>query len=279
MCREVRCTCWVDDEDYPRCLAWQEESYQKPSTLICENGTMQRIRLLTLNTWLLPFPLALDRKLRLQRTLALIRRLKPDIICLQEVWLGTDVKKIRRALSTYYAHAPDCLFNRSGMMFFSRFPITRTTTISIGKGEYWYDAFLHRQALCCHVEAHIPLKIYAVHLNSCDTDDEAQRVLQQFKYLNYIRQKNAFLMGDLNLDKHQLLPHLSAWKVISPLTHTLSSKNPYDQKGANLRRHLSDRVLDYVLVSKQLSHEIVSARVIKRPLYSDHYPVLVDVHC
>lgn len=99
-----------------------------------DNATSNLLTIFNANLWLLPFPFADHHGQRLYDTVALIDRLNPDIITLQEVWLYTHAEALRTSLPEYWMTIfPLDLFNRGGLVVFSRQQPKRALYGSFGR--------------------------------------------------------------------------------------------------------------------------------------------------
>jgi endonuclease/exonuclease/phosphatase family metal-dependent hydrolase len=98
---------------------------QRPGDLLATSAPRRtasevpRVRLLSLNTWLLPgFSKAMPE--RLARMPEALRAERPDVICLQEVWLPATRDTLAQALAPEYAASEG---RAGGLLTLSRFPI------------------------------------------------------------------------------------------------------------------------------------------------------------
>lgn len=98
---------------------------QRPGELLATGAPRRsavgvtRVRVLSLNTWLLP-GFSKQMAQRLARMPAAIRAESPDVICLQEVWLPTTRDGLAEQLGPEYAATEE---RRGGLVTLSRWPI------------------------------------------------------------------------------------------------------------------------------------------------------------
>src|SRR5579863_2876193 len=69
-----------------------------------------RVNVLSWNLHGLAWPLSIDPRGRMDRVSAKIRELSPDVVLLQEVWLGSHVDRLTRALQPDWI--PVCIWRR-----------------------------------------------------------------------------------------------------------------------------------------------------------------------
>ena len=90
-----------------------------------------RLRILTANTLLFPWPFYSDQAERIAEFAKLARSVSPDIIFLQEVWDNNSLRLLLARFPDYHAViAPNPLFNLGGLMIFSRIAPVRATAES-----------------------------------------------------------------------------------------------------------------------------------------------------
>ncbi len=89
-------------------------------------ATSATLRIATFNAWLIPI-VSKDRGARLARMPSALTALDIDVLCLQEVWFGTDQSRLLRALRTTYPHV---LRGGGGLMIFSKLKIVDSTWVA-----------------------------------------------------------------------------------------------------------------------------------------------------
>lgn len=77
------------------------------------------LRLATFNAWLIPL-ISEDRERRMAKLPAAVLPLELDILCLQEVWLPADQRKVAASLRKRFPHA---VRGKGGLMILSRYPV------------------------------------------------------------------------------------------------------------------------------------------------------------
>jgi endonuclease/exonuclease/phosphatase family metal-dependent hydrolase len=253
---------------------------------------MPRLRLVTFNIahgrGLAPIQgLTSQRKLRhnLRRIAALLERLAPDIVALQEIdersrWAGNFDHLDYLRVHTRFPHTVFGINNRRagllnlsyGNALLSRYPIRAAETVVFGQRRLGEKGFLYVEL---EVEGRcLPLVNLHLHFAS-----RAQRMKQLDQLLEWLR------------EKHKL--HASTWDVPPIICGDFNTPGTRDDATASLLRHMShyceyvmhpaagltfpsplpQRALDFIFLPAGCTGgrcEIV------RSMLSDHLPVAVD---
>lgn len=133
------------------------------------------------NVWGLPWGISDAREARIERIAPAILALKPDLVCLQEVWVEEDGALLAAAFAeaglTHCVHASDGLLG-SGLLIASRYPIKSErfeAFESTGKlHKVWHgDAWARKGALEVRVETPLGgLRVVSTHLHARYGSDE-----------------------------------------------------------------------------------------------------------
>jgi endonuclease/exonuclease/phosphatase family metal-dependent hydrolase len=230
---------------------------------------------LSLNTWLLPPPLAKDNRKRLRTIVRMIEYEDSDVVCLQEVWVNAYVRQLRSALPEYhfFTASDSLLFNRSGLVFASKekprtqesghFPDSKAHSMSeklMGKG-WQLISFDNLAVLHTH--------LYASYGDTDYSMTKAQ--LQQLEALDL--PANTVLVGDCNLPRDTFCKTTTRFTCPENTTHTIESSNPYADARLN---NPSDDKWSYITPLKA-SDIAVNIRVRKKPVVSDHFALIAEV--
>jgi endonuclease/exonuclease/phosphatase family metal-dependent hydrolase len=232
------------------------------------------MKILSLNTWLLPPPLAKDNRKRLREIVRIIEKEKPDVICLQEVWLNTYVRQLKNRLPDYTFQSSDTLlFNRSGLLFGSKksvqamrsdiFPDSQEHSLEeklAGKG-WQLASFENLSVLHTHLYAPTESSGYGM--------TKAQ--LQQLEALDL--PDETILVGDCNLPRDEFCQSTTRFVCPDDTEHTITSDNTYTSTRFN---NSSDAKWSYITPTKQ-AHLSVTTFVRKQPVVSDHYTLIGNV--
>jgi endonuclease/exonuclease/phosphatase family metal-dependent hydrolase len=234
------------------------------------------LKILDLNMWLLPAPIASDQKQRLQRFIRLVQRLDPDIITLQEVWLRRYIKFIRKSLPGYHLRNPSKgFFNRSGLATLSKKRPAGWHFQSYPKfkGESRLEKLAAKGYLS--IKIHFAKRWFNVvntHLYAESLKNKRKITERQFETLLILTQNGDWIVcGDLNLDEarfSQLNHHHFSYHPVK--SFTVSSANKYTKSRIN-RFTKCDKKLDYTIIRTEPANIKIITRVIQRPLLSDHY--------
>lgn len=254
---------------------------------------MARLRLLTFNIaharGASPIPQSFRRVATLRRNLLriahLIKRLKVDIVALQEIdensrWAGSFDHLAYLVEHTGLTHAVHGITNKRlghfhlsyGNAVLSRFPITHHENVPFGKSTFGEKGFLFTE-----IEAPCGrLPLFNIHLNHRSRRLRMKQATQLMTHLGELRRHRSsgwkmepLLCGDFNTPSH--LPD-----AVAMLLGYFEQTNNYTllpKTGRTFPSMLPARALDYVLLPEQC--RTPRAKII-RSLLSDHQPVLVE---
>lgn len=235
---------------------------------------------------------------KVENILKVIKRLDPDILCFQEVTIGSkfndkrDVAKtIAEKLNYDYnfssAHKYEFPFtpqgetNYGGNAIFSRYPIIKNSNFPIINPEDSLSLKYERRTCAVSdikINSKKTLKVATTHKSYSNRfiEDE-EKIKETQKLIEFFRKnnKNLIFTGDLNLT-----PDSKSIKLIekelnhcgpdySRPTWTTKPFSFLDFKEEELRWRL-----DYVFVSKDI--KIINSEIIQTK-YSDHLPILTEI--
>ena len=240
------------------------------------------LKVLTQNLWLLPFPLSIHNKERLTKFIKVVKKIKPDIIALQEVWLNSHIEYLKNHLKTYHLTVfNNKLFNRSGLVTLSKIkPISSSVHhFNTRKLHSLIEKTVHKG----FQKIILPVKNQALTLINCHlyheiTQKRTQIIKKQFKELKkLLKNKEALILGDLNM----------CWKTFLKLNkqfflhgnsddHTRTSSNYYQNVRFN-RFMDTNKKEDYILFRSLKKTPVIKTKVIKTPIISDHHAVVGEI--
>lgn len=253
---------------------------------------MPRLRLLTFNigharglTPIQGFTSTRKLQVNLRRIAALLERVKPDVVALQEIdersrWAGNFDHLDYLRVHTRFPHTVFGINNRRtgllnlcyGNAILSQHPIRAAETVVFGQRMMGEKGFLYVEldvgGLC------VPVVNLHLHFGS-----RAQRLRQLERLLGWLR------------EKHRL--HADTWRIPPIICGDFNNPGSHDDATASLLSHLSDycdyalhpmtgftfpspmptRALDFIFLPAGC--KVVKCEVI-RSLLSDHRPVVVE---
>lgn len=219
------------------------------------------MKIFNLNCWLLPPPFSKDNRKRLRRIIKIMKRVNPDIIALQEVWLHKYVGIIKKEMKEYqFFHSKHFLFNKSGLITGTKikakhanlkfFPITKNHNLREQIGKKGVHVIALSDKMCF-----INTQLYAP-----NNKKEKRITFSQFKFIQGLNGfEKTILVGDLNIDEREL-------ELVN---------NSFDH-AKKRETHKERRVIDFILKSKNFKAKIVS-EIIKKPVVSDHEIILASM--
>jgi len=244
------------------------------ASLAASQAGLLRFTVLDANMWLLPSPWAFDQEDRLQRFLEMIASYQPEIVTLQEVWLNMDLGAFRKALPGYWAAGiPPSLYNRSGLVVFSRFPITnaRYGTYPWTRDHSFVETLARKGFLQIDLDiGGRKVRVVDSHLYASRGSAENRFPVWQFEILRALTADvdcPTLVAGDLNI-RQEAFDELNAGHFSTEVM-----TGPAEERGTTVRD--SVRKIDYILGRHPQGCEItVESRSLRKPTVSDHLPVL-----
>lgn len=141
----------------------------------------ERVRVVSWNVWGLPWGISDAREARIERIGPAVLALKPDLVCLQEVWVQEDGEALAAAFAAaglkHHAFESEGLLG-SGLLIASRYPISATRYEAFeltGKlHKVWHgDAWARKGALEVRVKTPLGgLRVVSTHLHASYKSDE-----------------------------------------------------------------------------------------------------------
>ncbi|MFH1649501.1 MAG: endonuclease/exonuclease/phosphatase family protein [Candidatus Woesearchaeota archaeon] len=235
-----------------------------------------KLRIFSLNCWLLPFPLSTNNRGRLSNIISLVKKHKPDIIALQEVWLKNDVKYVEDSLKDYvFIKSSSRLFNKSGLLTgvlkknvsyeIQSFPITKKHNLIERIARKGYHILKLSNDLF-FVNTHL----YAPMIKNEESIAKSQFTLLQ----KLMKSKKGFLVGDFNLDENELEKLNKRFELDKTYNITWSGSNKLTRTMFN-RLFPPDKKKDYIFKTKK-SNITLKTKCIESPIVSDHFAILID---
>jgi len=245
-----------------------------------------KLTILNANLWLLPPPSSVDNTNRLNKFIALAKKLDPDIINLQEVWLNEYIKKLKKSFKNYYLVSPrSIIYNKSGLV-----------TISKYKPKKWkYHQYkitrefglVERLANKGYLKLEIKINNKLLNLFNTHIYESPHPNKQFIKETQAKSLKKEILKNNISIATGDLNLKLSSFKKIFPniITeqnplNTYLEENKYTKMIFNQlknRTGIYNRKPDYILVNSKSKKISIQTKVIKKPLISDHYPFIAEV--
>lgn len=239
------------------------------------------MKIITLNTWGTSGPYEKRWSLLLNE----LNKLKPDILCLQEVFNVSLMEKIRNEFGLIFTHSPE-----SGLAIASRFPI-RSCRAFIYKARSPIEDY-NRGALLNILEIDSePLLIATTHL-SWKPEDTKTRYVQVNELLHLIQNEKlpTILSGDFNdVPESKPLEKIvnSGFADIFKLNRPTEIGMTWDNQNPFMKEHsvtLPDRRIDFLFADQSFlkkwpvrNCEVIFNRSNSENIYtSDHYGVLAE---
>jgi endonuclease/exonuclease/phosphatase family metal-dependent hydrolase len=246
-----------------------------------------KIKILSANMWLLPPPASLDNQKRINAFVKLAKKLDPDVINFQEVWLKQYAQKIKSALPNYHFTSPKSLFyNKSGLITltkekpfskkFHQFKIKRQ-----------YNPF-ERIARKGFLRVQIKIKdktisIINAHIYHSRHTATIKLKLGQIKEVLRVARENgpAIIAGDLNTPPNFYKNLIKNFLTEEKNPETYSEKNKYTHMMANAilnKEGVYNPYPDRVLFFPKSSTANIKTATINEPVISDHYPLSAKIN-
>lgn len=264
----------------------QSNELDEPAKSKLEKVVEQPFRIVSYN---IKRGLGNDGKTDLKRTAAVLKKLKPDFVGLQEV--DKDVRrsgkidqaaKLARELKMNYIFAPfmDYQGGHYGLAVLSRYPIGNVTVVDLPKGNE------PRVALAVEVELPDESKLMLVNLHFDWVEDDTYRFAQATKLKEYLdRLKIPYiLLGDFNDGPESRTVKLFEKRIKGSKADKESKKSndPVAAKKPADDHHTFSatdpkREIDFIFASPKSHWKFGKVDVIDEPLASDHRPVFAEL--
>lgn len=229
-----------------------------------------KLKIFNLNCWLLPFFFSINNKKRLGKIIALIKKINPDIITLQEVWLSIYVAELQKMLSDYtFTSSNPSFFNRAGLVIGVKRNMPVTNHPFIPTKEY---SLVEKWGGKGYQILHLPENILLLntHLYASTKVAEENIAKIQFGLLSsVIGIERGILVGDLNIEQNDFLKINNIFQYTPSPDYTLVKTNMYANVGRNNTPY--SKKIDYVLGSSGL---YVTEEIISDDTLSDHFPII-----
>lgn len=240
---------------------------------------MGHLSILNLNCWLLPPPLSIKNSERLHELIIFIKEHEPDIVTLQEVWLQSYVRRLRKELSLYSViPSSPGIFNRSGLVTLTKTtPLqVRQNTFPTKKGYSMLEKLIRKgfqEIILQHGEETILL--VNSHLYTPEKSNEKNIPIFQFKDLiqRYTDKKNVILIGDFNMTKNNILKLNTTFQLIECFDTIQLPKNCYQRSRFNKQFIYGDNV-DHCLINNA-SFTCDQFQLVGTPIVSDHFIMIL----
>jgi endonuclease/exonuclease/phosphatase family metal-dependent hydrolase len=238
-----------------------------------------RVRILSLNCWLLPPPISSNNGERLKKIIRLIKGKKAEVVTLQEVWFGKYISEIRKSLPEYHiVPQKEKFYNRGGLVTLSKYkPIkVKNYTFPLTKNHNIIEKIARKGFTEITIRKKAgEITIINTHLN--DPINEKERAINesQFRIIKKRarKKKNFIISGDLNM-KEEDVEKLSYNSFHFNKGIFKNSHNP-NQNYIIDNTHAFAKRLDYIMSKKRpgiIVKEVSS--FLKKPLVSDHFALM-----
>lgn len=246
-------------------------------------GPMAELKVLSLNTWGLPFPVGQDLDERLPRIAKAVQG--HDIVLLQETFDGRFDHFPKLADYPHWVHhnTSNLWDLRSGLLTLSKYPIIKSEFRRFNKCAY-PDCLAHKGILFTRIQHPTlgPVDVYNTHFQSRPHEDarqvriEAGNTLMRDFILSNHQYYPTILGGDFNevygdLDYQDLLKRLHLIDTLSVASQQKPAGTiaPYRQQGRRESKHC----IDYIFVLKNALYDIQvkSAKVLFQEHFENYY--------
>ncbi len=230
-----------------------------------------KLTIFNLNAWLLPL-FSISNTKRLAKIITLIRKISPDIIILQEVWLRPYVIELQKMLPGYtFTPGHTTFFNQGGLVTGTkvRMPVINHKFVPVKEysliekwGNKGYQVIqLPEQKLFVNTHLYSPTK-----------ESEKQITTAQFQLLSTIVEKTGgILAGDFNTKESEFVKMNTVFQYRLTNTFTVSLANSYTTALFNSAKE--DTKFDYIVGA----HDVHVTEEILPEIVSDHYAMIGTV--
>jgi endonuclease/exonuclease/phosphatase family metal-dependent hydrolase len=268
------------------------------------------MRIVTLNVWC-PNLFGIVKAKRIGPRLDLIeselRRLKPDIVCLQEVWDRRARRRLRAVLPDFESYLPPCVPRwqpwGSGLLTLSRYPIVRRRFTPMPRPTRRKEAIARKGVAATHHRLPDGRIIGVLNVHNGLLGTEARRAAQADTIAAAARDlpDPAIVAGDMNSMAHlhycrscSPLPRLRALGYTDAHAHALDpgsdpagsvvahAAHTFTPRNTNIDMDLMACRTDYIFVRGVPPHAIRDAGLCfhepnEGPHASDHFGVFCDL--
>jgi endonuclease/exonuclease/phosphatase family metal-dependent hydrolase len=247
---------------------------------------MVTITVLNANLWLLPPPTSVDNDKRLNKFLKLVKRLDPDVITLQEVWLKKYLNKIKKSLTNYHlssTHFP--LYNKSGLATLTKSKPLKTSfnQFKIGSNFKAIERITYKGFLTVQFSKSGNLfTVLNTHIYQTENINMLETKLTQIKAVLQKAKKHnpTIIAGDFNTIPGHYYKLIDNFLTNKDFPVSYSPENKYAHKAVNLIMN-KDGVYndkpDIILANIKSKKATIKVESLASPLISDHYPMLAQI--
>jgi len=232
------------------------------------------LKILDGNLWGLPQPFSVDKGRRLDTFLSLVHKYDPDIVCLQEVWLKKDLRKIRESLKEYDMYTSDkgTIYNYSGLAVFSKYSVAQSEFHKFDNPNKNLVESLSNKGYLKITLAGTDINIIDTHLYSPRDSSERNIAYSQFEIVkNAAKGGIEILVGDFNMPKKDIdRLNDGQFMIEKDTTYTYNPENRYVHLGANASTKDKGSKIDYIMMKADNKNSSIASELIKTPV-SDHY--------
>jgi len=247
------------------------------------------LKILNANLWLISRGVSRDIQKRMENFVAMVDKLDPDVILLQEVWKVKYANYLKKALPKYYSVSSEkfWLANKCGLVAFSKLPVYDVSFIEYDskKGSSLLEKLAKKGILSFKIKYEgSEIGFYTAHLYNWSTAKEKQFTISQLvEFVQLAKTKTSISAGDLNLKLDEVQNVCKGLiSIDESVENTVSENNPYTK--GKIHKNMSkmgenklNRKTDYFLFNFPLNKIVTQTKVIRDPLVSDHYPLFTEI--
>ncbi|MBT4858091.1 endonuclease/exonuclease/phosphatase family protein [archaeon] len=229
------------------------------------------MKIFTLNSWMLPFGLARDHKIRFNRLINFIKNEEPDVVALQEIWFSKYVKNLKK-LNYYIFSQSKGIFNRSGLVIMTKKKHKCKFIMFPKYKNAMSDYIIKRGFQIIEIE---DLRIFNAHLYVKPGVENIKYAKKELELIKKHMRGKSILCGDLNIEKKEFDKlNNNFFKYAEDTKNTFSWDNKYVKKWWDPKM-IANKKIDYILVKNPARIKFKS-RIIKKQM-SDHEGILSEV--
>lgn len=165
------------------------------------------IKIASINFWGLPWPLSIKKQFRLNKLISIVKQNDFDIITMQEIWMNSDINKIKKGLPDYHLSSDNNkIFNFSGLVTLTKFKTNNKTFLPFTDLGFHKEFFTKKGLLSVEIIINNkPIRLLNTHLFFPRSKKQNKTLNIQLSQLNnYLNDKPTILDGDFNTKYSQL---------------------------------------------------------------------------